>query len=168
MKKGLFGSLKGVFDELLGKNRFKRLDFVLLKTTLRLAAVDGVVAEDEIGRFRELAAKCRGYSGESFDTLWDDALRSAGYLLLQSHFLDHESLVAEFVKESEGDFVGEVILETEEERARAFEFLNQMAMADGECSAIERDSIDALAKRVKELRDKAIAERYSRGAGFDA
>ena len=159
--------MKGVFAELTGKNRFERLDFVLLKTALMLAAVDGEVAAEEIVRFKELAAKCRGYSGESFEALWDAALRSAGYLLLQSHFLGHGDLVAAFVKESEKDFVGEVVLETAEERIRAFDFLDRMAMADGDYSEIERDCIIALVKEVKAAREKALAERYPQGAKFD-
>ena len=167
MKNGLIGRLKNIFAELTGKNRFERLDFVLLKTALMLAAVDGEVAEDEVERFKDLAAKCRGYSGESFETLWDVALRSAGYLLLQSHFLGHDELVAAFVKEAEKDFVGEVVLETAEERIRAFDFLDRMAMADGEYSEIERDCIVALVKKVKAAREKALAERYPQGAKFD-
>ena len=167
MKNGLIGRLKNIFAELTGKNRFERLDFVLLKTALMLAAADGEVAADEIARFKELAAKCRGYSGESFEALWDAALRSAGYLLLQSHFLGHVELVAAFVKEAEKDFVGEVILETAEERIRAFDFLDRMAMADGEYSEIERDCIVALVKKVKAAREKALAERDPQGAKFD-
>ena len=163
----LIERMKGVFAELTGKNRFERLDFVLLRTTLMLAAVDGEVAADEIARFKELAAKCRGYSGESFETLWDAALRSAGYLLIQSHFLGHDELVAAFVKESEKDFVGEVVLETAEERIRAFDFLDRMAMADGDYSEIERDCIIALVKKVKAAREKALAERYPQGAKFE-
>lgn len=167
MTNGLIGKLKDVFEELTGKNRFDKLDFVLLKTALMLAAVDGEVAEDEVARFKELAVKCRGYSGESFGALWDAALRSAGYLLLQSHFLQPDELVAEFVKEAEEDFVGEVILETAAERVRAFEFLDRMAMADGDYSTIERACIAALVKRVKVAREKALAERYPRAAKFD-
>ena len=167
MKNGLMNRIKDIFAGLTGKNRFERLDFVLLKTTLMLAAADGEVAADEVARFKELAAKCRGYSGETFEALWDAALRSAGYLLLQSHFLGHDELVAAFVKEAEKDFVGEVILETAEERIRAFDFLDRMAMADGEYSEIERDCIIALVKKVKAAREKALAERYPQGAKFE-
>ena len=164
---GIFDRMKGLFADLTGKNRFGKEDFVLLKTALMLAAVDGEVGADEVGRFRELAEKCRGYNGESFDVLWEQALRSAGYLLLQSRFLDSEELAAAFVKEAERDFVGTVILETREERARAFELLDRMAMADGDYSAVERAAIAALAQKVKTAREKSIAERYSRAARFD-
>ena len=167
MGKTLIGRLKHALEGLTGKNRFEKMDFVLLKTTLMLAAADGEVAADEVARFKELAAKCRGYSGESFETLWDAALRSAGYLLLQSHFLGHDELVAAFVKEAEKDFVGEVILETYAERIRAFDFLDRMAIADGEYSEVERDCIVALVKKVRAVREKALAERYPQGAKFD-
>ena len=163
---GIVDRMKGLFAELTGKNRFGKADFVLLKTALMLAAVDGEVGADEVGRFKELAAKCRGYNGESFEALWEKALRSAGYLLIQSRFLGVDELAAAFVKEAERDFVGEVVLETREERVRAFEMLDRMAMADGDYSAIEHACIAALAQKVKAARDQAIAERYSRATAF--
>ena len=165
-KSGIFDRMKELFADLTGKNRLGRENFVLLKTTMMLAAVDGEVGTDEVERFKELAGKCRGYNGDSFEALWEQALRSAGYLLLQSHFLEPEELAAAFVKEAEKDFVGEVILETREERVRAFELLDRMAMADGDYSAIEHACIAALAQKVKTARDQAIAERYSRAAPF--
>ena len=167
MQKGLMERVKDVFAELTGKNGFERIDFILLKMTLMLAAMDGEIAAEEIGRFKELAAKCRGYSGEAFETLWEAALRSAGYLLLQSHFLGHDELVAAFVREAERDFVGEVVLETSAGRIRAFDFLDRMAMADGDYSEIERDCIVALVKKVRAEREKALAERYPQGAKFN-
>ena len=167
MKSGLIGRLKDLFGELTGKNRFEKPDFVLLKTMMMLAAMDGEIADDEVDRFKELAAKCRGYTGESFEALWDAAVRSAGYLLLQSRFLDHEDLVAAFVAEAEKDFVGEVVQGTAAERIRAFDHLDRMAMVDGDYSEIERDSIVALVKKVRAVREKALAERYPQGAKFD-
>lgn len=167
MKTTLIGRLKDLFDELRGKNRFGKPDFVLLKTMMMLAAMDGEIADDEIARFKELAAKCRGYNGESFETLWDAAIRSAGYLLLQSRFLDREGLVAMFVAEAEKDFIGEVVLETSADRTRAFECLEQMARADGDYSEIERAAITALLAKVKTVREKMLAERYPQGAKFD-
>ena len=166
MKRGLIDRLKDVFAELTGKNKFGKPDFVLLKTMMMLAAMDGEIADDEVNRFKELAAKCRGYNGESFETLWDAAIRSAGYLLLQSRFLDREDLVAVFVAEAEKDFVGEVILETAAERTRAFENLERMAATDGDYSEIERAAIAALSAKVRAVREKMLAERYPQGSKF--
>ena len=167
MKTALFDRLKDLFAELTGKNRFGKPDFVLLKTMMMLAAMDGEIADGEVNRFKELAATCRGYNGESFETLWDAALRSAGYLLLQSHFLGHDELVAAFVAEAEKDFVDEVVQETAAARIRAFDLLDRIAMADGDYSEIECDSIVALVKRVRTVREKMLAERYPQGAKFD-
>ena len=166
-KNGIFDRMKGFFADLAGTNRFGKEDFVLLKTALMLAAVDGEVGADEVARFKELAAKCRGYNGESFETLWEKALRSAGYLLIQSRFLGQDELADVFVKEAEKDFVETVILETRDERTRAFELLDRMAMADGDYSDVEYACIAALALKVKTARDQAIAGRYSRAARFD-
>ena len=68
MKTTLIDKLRDVFAELTGKNRFGKPDFVLLKTMMMLAAMDGEIADDEVDRFKDLAAKCRGYNGESFET----------------------------------------------------------------------------------------------------
>ena len=167
MTTDLINRLKGLFAELTGKNRFDRVDFVILKTMLMLAAVDGEVGDDEVERFRELAAKCRGYSGETFETLWDAAVRSAGYLLLQTRFLDREELVAAFVKEAERDFVGEIVIALAPDRERAFDRLERMASADGDYSDIERACITALSQKVKTTREKLLDERYPRAAKFD-
>ena len=163
----MFSRMKELFSGLTGKNKISKEDLVLLKTALMLAAVDGEVAADEVARFKTLAEQCRGYSGESFDVLWDNALRSAGYLLIQSQFLERDELVDLFVRECEKDFVGEFALETQQERVHALSLLEQMAMADGDYSEVERAAIAALTKKLKEVRDQAIAERYSRAAKFD-
>ena len=167
MKARLIDRMKGLFAELTGKNGFDRVDFVILKTMLMLAAMDGAIGDDEIEQFKGLAAKCSGYSGETFEAVWDEALRSAGYLLLQSRFLGREELVAAFVKEAEKDFVDEIVIALAADRTRAFEFLERMASADGDYSEIERASITALSQKVKATREKLLDERYPRAAKFD-
>ena len=167
MKRSLIGRLKNVFAELMGKNRFDRVDFVILKTMLMLSAVDGEVSDDEVGRFRELAAKSRGYGGETFETLWVAAVLSAGYLLLQTRFLDREELVAAFVKEAEGDFVGEIVIALAADRERAFDCLKRMASADGDYSDVERACITALSQKVRTMREKMLDERYPHASKFD-
>ena len=47
MKNGLMNRIKDVLAGLTGKNRFEKMDFVLLKTTPMLAAVDGKYSEIE-------------------------------------------------------------------------------------------------------------------------
>ena len=167
-KISIFNRVKGLADVLAGKNRFDGLDFCTLKTMLMLAAVDGDISAEELARFKELSSSCRGYSDKSFAKLWEAALRSAGYLLLQTRFLPAEELTQSFVNEAARDFVDEVVLDDAKDRERAFANLEKMAMSDGDYSAIERHCISALAARVKEARDRAISERYSRAAAYGA
>jgi len=164
VKQGVFDRLKGLVAELAGKNKFGKLDFGTLKAMMMLAAVDGDVSAGEIGQFWEMAKQCRGYGEASFGELWESALRSAGYLLLQSRLLSPDELVAAFVREAEKDFVREVIQEVSKDREQAFDRLVRMAGADGDYSDIERRCLEALTKHVKEARDQAIAERYPRAA----
>ena len=168
MKKNMMNVVKGFLSGLTGGKRFAKGDALLLKMSLMLAAMDGEIGEDEVARFKEYAAQCRGYNETSFDALWEKTLRSAGYLLLQAHFLRQDELVAAFVEEAKGDFVDELALETREERDRAFAFLERMAQADGDFSEVERASIAALLEAVRAARDQMISLRYSRAATYDA
>lgn len=167
MNKGnLLDKMKDFFGGLVGK-RFSYADAVLLKTALMLAAIDGEVSDAEVARFKEFAAMCRGYNDTSFEKLWEKAMRSAGYLYLQSRFLPKDELVAAFVEEAKADFVDKVAWETFKEREDAFKVLEQMAMADGEFSEVERESIAALNAAIQAERDKVIADRYARVSTFD-
>ena len=160
--------LKKLFDEMSGRNRFGMFDSAVLRTMMMLAAVDGEISDAEIEAFRNLSAKCRAKEGEAFDSLWETALRSAGYLQLQSRFLAKDELVALFVKETEGDFTRAIVLEEKQEFAWAFRNLEALATADGDYSEVERACITALYERAKAARDQAIAERYPRAVVFDA
>lgn len=163
---GLLKQVKGFFAGVGERKRFEREDACVLKVLLSLAAVDGDFSKDEVGRFKDFATACRGYNGESFADLWEKALHSAGYLYLQSTLLSKDELVKAFVRESEEDFVAEISLDTESDRNRAFKRLEAMAMADGEYSEIERSCIEALLKRVKDVRQKELEFRFSRAAVY--
>lgn len=157
----LFEKMKDFFGGLVGK-RFCYGDAVLLKTALMLAAVDGEVSDAEVDRFKEFAKMCRGYNDTSFEKLWEKAMRSAGYLYLQSRFLSTDELVAAFVEEAKDDFIDKLSMDTYEEREEAFNLLEKMAMADGEYSEVERKSIAALNAAVQAERDRVLADRYTR------
>ena len=146
-----------ILKKLVSKRKFSAVDFVTLKTAMMLAALDGDVSAEELASFREMASNCEGCTPKSFAKLWDAALRSTGYLLVQSKILTGDELVALFVREATDSFVGEVSAEVSEERQRAFDVLAEMAAADGEFSAIERQAIDALKAAVKDYREQMIS-----------
>lgn len=151
-------------QKLMARRNFSSVDFVTLTTAMMIAALDGDVSADELKSFRAMAAACPGCTEKSFAKLWDDALYSAGYLLIQSKLLSEDDLVALFVKECEAFFVGEISGEISEERARAFEFLSDMAKADGDFSAVEQKAIRALESRVAARREELISSLCPRGA----
>lgn len=152
-----------IMKTILSRRNFKSVDFVTLKTAMMLAALDGEVTEKELESFREMAATCKGCTPKSFAKLWEEALRSTGYLLIQSKILSGEDLVALFVREAEHAFVGEVSAEVSAERQHAFDILAEMAAADGDFSAVERQAIDALKKSVADYRQRLVSSLYSRG-----
>lgn len=145
-----------IFKKLLSKRKFSDVDFAILKTSMMLASLDGAVSADEVANFRELASSCPGFTPESFSKLWDETLRSAGYMLLQSRLLSKEDLVALFVREVRPFFTQEVSMEVSADRDRAFDLLTEMARADGDFSDIEREAIAALAKSVAVRREELI------------
>lgn len=151
-----------ILKKLLGRRNFSAIDFASLKTAMMLAALDGDVSSEELANFREMASNCSGCTPKSFAKLWEEALRSTGYLLVQSKVLSGDELVALFVREATDLFVGEVSVEVTAERQRAFDFLSEMASADGDFSEIERRAIDALKEAVKDCRGRMISSLCSR------
>ena len=160
--------VRDFFARISGNTGFGKVDLGILMTLMRLAAVDGRIDDDEIAFFKDAAERCRGYSGEAFEDLWKNALRSAGYLMLQARYLNREQIVATFISETENGFVKEIKFESPAEWERAFACLDEMAAADGERSEIESACIAALVKRAKAAREQAIAEWYSRATLYDS
>ena len=148
------------------KRKFGSVDAATLKTAMMLAAVDGDVSADELASFRDMAKSCKGCNEKSFADLWDDALRGTGYLLIQSRILGQDELIALFVSEAEKQFVKELSMEIGAERERAFDFLEEMAKADGDFSETERKAIDALSARVNERREEIISMMYPRAKPY--
>ena len=162
-KKGVIGKLKEALAARLRRNgTLNRLDAGCLKVMLMVAAVDGELSEAELDMFRSATEKACDGTGKTFSEVWDAAVRSAGYLLLQARILSNEEIVEKFVAEAERDFVGEVSLETNESRERVFRELEEMANADGEYSEVESKCLMALFLRVKAVREEVIAARYPR------
>lgn len=152
-----------VIKKIVSRRNFTTLDFVTLKTAMMLAALDGEVTQEELASFREMALKCKGCTPKSFAKLWDEALRSTGYLLIQSKLLSRAELVALFVREAEVSFVGEVSTEISEDRQHAFEILAEMAAADGDFSEVEQQAIAALKKAVEDCRREIVKSLYPLG-----
>ena len=166
-KGSVFGRAVESLFAAMGKRKLNRFDSGVLVAMLMLSAVDGEISKSELDRAQELMKRCEGGSDSSFAKAWDAALHSAGYILIQARLLPREDLVAAFVREAERPFVAEAAQEATEDRDRAFQFLESVAAADGDYSEVERACIQALVGRVKEARDKALAERFSRASVYN-
>ena len=122
----------------------KTFEFAVLKTLLRLSAVDGEIAKEELVTFHELTAEYHAGDQKGFDRMWSEALQGASYLGFLSELLPPEGIIDEFVRESEADFITGARAASPEERTRAFAALERMAEADGVYSKIERSCITSL------------------------
>jgi len=141
-----------------GTGRFCLEDLSCLQVALMVAALDGRILPREYEMFGRLAQLCPGATPEKIDAALDTALRSAGYLLLQSGRLRADALAALFADEALKILSG-VFSPSAPERIRAaFGMWRTMAESDGDYSEIERQCLEALRLRVREVLKVRVLE----------
>ena len=133
-------------------SKASRTDFGVLKVAFMVAALDGEVTDAEYRAFDALAKKCRGYTPKAAAAALDEAMRSAGYLMLLAKRAKDADLVKAFVGEAEAALpMGFAYLSIEDVRRAVVAWI-AMGMSDGEYSVRERKCIEALRKRFAELK----------------
>ena len=144
--------------KLIGSFNFKkfskasRTDFGVLKVAFMVAALDGEVTDAEYRAFEALAKKCRGYTPKTAATALDEAMRSAGYLMLRARRATDAELVKAFVAEAQAALpMGFAYLSIEDVRRAVVTWI-AMGMSDGDYSAREKKCIEAIRKVFAELR----------------
>ena len=144
--------------KLIGSFNFKkftkasRTDFGVLKVAVMVAALDGEVTDAEYRAFEVLAKKCRGYTPKIAATALDEAMRSAGYLMLLSKRAKDADLVKAFVGEAQAALpMGFAYFSVEDVRRAVVTWI-AMGMSDGDYSSREKKCIEALRKLVAELK----------------
>ena len=144
--------------KLIGSFNFKRLgkasrtDFGVLKVAFMVAALDGEVTDAEYRAFDALAKKCRGYTPKAAATALDEAMRSAGYLMLLSKRAKEADLVRAFAAEAQAALpMGFAYFSVEDVRRAVVTWI-AMGMSDGDYSVRERKCIEALRKLFAELK----------------
>jgi len=160
--------VKGVGFKSIGralglKDRVAKADLGILKVAFMVAALDGDVTDKEYEAFDLLAKKCRGCSPKVAAEALDDAMHSAGYLMLLSKRVKKEgALVAAFMSEAHKALPeGFAYLSLEEVR-RAIVTWIAMGLSDGDYSARERKCIEALRKNFAELKTMRIQQEDER------
>lgn len=145
------------------KDKIGKTDLGVLKVALMVAALDGEVTSAEHDAFWMFAKKCRGYTEESAAKAFDEALRSAGYLLLLARRVTPAELTKAFLLEAKAALPDGFAYYSVENIRNAIVTWIAMAMSDGDYSARERKCIEALRKHFAELkvsRDKLENERW--------
>ena len=133
-------------------SKASRTDFGVLKVAFMVAALDGEVTDAEYKAFDALAKKCRGYTAKTAETALDEAMRSAGYLMLLSRRAKETALVKAFIAEAQTALpMGFAYFSVEDVR-RAIVTWIAMGMSDGDYSAREKACIEALRKFFAELK----------------
>ena len=141
------------FPKILGhKAEIGRTDLGVIKVAFMVAALDGEVSDAEYAAFDALAKKCRGYTPEAAAAALDEAMRSAGYLLLLSKRATDDALVKAFIREAEAALPDGFAYCSIQDIRQAVVSWIAMGLSDGDYSARERACIEALRKNFAELK----------------
>ena len=144
--------------KLIGSFNFKkfskagRTDFGVLKVAFMVAALDGEVTDAEYRALDALAKKCRGYTPRAAATAFDEAMRSAGYLMLYARRAKDSDLVKAFVAEAQAALPMGFAYFSIEDIRRAIVTWIAMGMSDGDYSSREKKCIESLRQVFAELK----------------
>ncbi len=148
---GLFNGFK--FSKILGhKEEISKTDLGVIKVAFMVAALDGEVSDAEYAAFDALAKKCRGYTPVAAAAALDEAMRSAGYLMLLAKRATNDALVAAFIREARAALPDGFAYCSVEDIRQAVVSWIAMGLSDGDYSAREKACIEALRKNFAELK----------------
>ena len=131
--------------------KYGKTDYGVVKVAFMVAALDGDVSDDELKAIDALLKKCRGYSAKTAAKVLDEAMRSAGYLMLLGRRAKEAELVKAFIAEAKTALPEGFADFPVEEVRRAVVTWIAMGMSDGDYSACERKCIEALRKHLAKL-----------------
>ena len=130
--------------------RYGKVDLGIVKVALMVAALDGEVTEEEYKALDALLKKCRGYTKRAADEAMDEAMRSAGYLLLLGRRASDKAFVKAFVLEARKALPNGFEDLSAGEVRRAVVMWIAMGMSDGDYSPREKKCIAAIRKAFAE------------------
>ena len=157
MLKKVVKLLSSVKAKVVGEEKLGETDASVLKVAMMISALDGDVSGDELEAFGKLARQCRGYSTEASARVFDEGLRCAGYIVLQSKRLSEKKLLDLFVAEASEAMPNGFAVSSGEDVRRAFVMWLTMALADGDFSQVERKAIDAFRKHLDKITESINA-----------
>lgn len=132
--------------------KYGKTDYGIVKVAFMVAALDGEVSDDELKALCALLKKCRGYSRKTAERVMNEAMRSAGYLLFLGRLASESALLRAFLVEAEAALPDGFAFLSVEEVRRAVVTWMALGMSDGDYSAREKKCVEALCKRLAELK----------------
>ena len=132
--------------------KYGKIDYGVVKVAFMVAALDGEVSDEELAALDALLKKCRGYSRKTSVRVMNEAMRSAGYLLFLGRLASESTLLRVFLAEAEAALPDGFAFLSVEEVRRAVVTWMALGMSDGDYSAREKKCIEALCKRLAELK----------------
>ena len=140
-----------------------KIDLGIAKVAFMVAALDGEITEAEYTAIDALLKKCRGYSQKAAAQAMDEAMRSAGYLMLLGRRSSDEALVKAFMSEARRALPDGFAYLSIEEVRRAIVMWIAMGLSDGDYSSREKLCIESLRKyfaQLKVMRLQSEAEQW--------
>lgn len=144
------------------REKINRSDLGVLKVSFMISALDGAITEAEYKTFELMAKKCRGYTPEAAETALDEAMRSAGYLMLKAQHGTDAELVKAFVAEARAALPDGFAYLSMEDVRRAVVTWVMMGLSDGDYSAREQKCIEAIRKLFAELKADQVRKEAAR------
>ena len=135
----------------LSQKKLNNAYLFVLKTSFMIAALDGEVAESEYKAFFTVATEYLGMTREEAWSAIDEAMYSAGYLVLYRQHADERMLVNAFLSEVNRALTmalgrNKFLFDRPEGVRHAFAVWTFMALADGKYEAVERKAVQAVMK----------------------
>lgn len=150
--------------------KFGKVDYGIVKVAFMVAALDGEVTDEELHAIDALLKKCRGYTAKTAAKVLDEAMHSAGYLMLLGRRVKESAFVKAFLAEAQAALPDGFAFLSVEEVRRAVVTWIALGMSDGDYSARERACIEALRRRFAELKvcldDDAERQRMALASSF--
>lgn len=144
------------------REKINRADLGVLKVAFMISALDGAITDAEYGTFDLMARKCRGYTPEGAAEALDEAMRSAGYLMLKAQRATDAELVKAFVAEAKAALPDGFAYLSLEDIRRAVVTWVMMGLSDGDYSPRERKCIEAIRRLFAELKADRVREEAAR------
>lgn len=143
-------------------------DFGILKVAFLVAAVDGKITDEELHVYELMSRRCRGYTKKRATDALEEAVQTAGNLILKTDSLSEKDFVSAFVAAADSALPDGFFNFSVVDIRRAIVTWVVMGMSDGDYSRRERLCIEALRSRFAERKAQKLRQRAAESGSLSA